>query len=200
MKNLLFVNACVRGSESRTKKLCDELIESLNSEEEYQMDECNLECEEIKPMNLALLNRRNQLLEAEKYTDEMFDYAKKFANADSIVVGAPYWDLSFPALIKVYFEAVSVCGITFQYGSDGIPMGMCNAEKLYYVTSCGGFIGDYNFGFGYIRGLCLLYGIKDAEMIAAEGLDIVGMDVDAKKKKALEQKKKREAAPEISIS
>ena len=62
MKNMLFVNACVSGSESRTKKLCDELIESLNSEEEYQMDECNLECEEIKPMNLALLNRRNQLL------------------------------------------------------------------------------------------------------------------------------------------
>ncbi|MBC3887926.1 NAD(P)H dehydrogenase [Acetobacterium paludosum] len=190
MKNLLFVNACVRGSESRTKKLCDEFIKWLNNKEEYQIDECNLECEKITPMKSESLIRRNQLLEVEKYTDEMFIYAKKFAEADSIVVGAPYWDLSFPALIKVYFEAVSVCGITFQYGADGIPMGMCHAEKLYYVTSCGGFIGNFNFGYDYIKGLSMLYGIKNTEMIAAEGLDIIGMDVDAQMSKALERTKK----------
>ena len=38
--------------------------------------------------------------------------------ADEIVIGAPYWDLSFPAALKVYIEHVSVCDIAFHYTED----------------------------------------------------------------------------------
>ncbi len=31
----------------------------------------------------------------------MFLYAKDFAESDIIVIAAPYWDLSFPSILKV---------------------------------------------------------------------------------------------------
>ena len=54
---------------------------------------------------------------------------------------------------------------------------MCKADKLYYVTTSGGIIGDNNFGFDYVKALTTaLYGVKEALCIKAEGLDLVGND------------------------
>lgn len=48
----------------------------------------------------------------------MFKYAHEFANADLIVIAAPFWDLSIPALLKVYIENIAVDGITFEYSLE----------------------------------------------------------------------------------
>ncbi|MBR3988221.1 MAG: hypothetical protein IKK10_02845 [Clostridia bacterium] len=51
---------------------------------------------------------------------------------------------------------------------------MCCADKLIYVTTSGGFIGENDFGFSYVKSLAQnLYGINSVECVAAEGLDIV---------------------------
>ena len=61
----------------------------------------------------------------------MFELARQFAAADQIVIAAPYWDLSFPAALKQYFEQINVLGITFAYTPEGVPKGLCRARKLY---------------------------------------------------------------------
>ena len=38
----------------------------------------------------------------------MFDYANAVAQADMLVIAAPYWDMSFPSSLKIFFEAASV--------------------------------------------------------------------------------------------
>lgn len=90
--------------------------------------------------------RRNELLAAGQRGDTMFDYANAVAQADMLVIAAPYWDMSFPSSLKIFFEAASVEGITFTYADDGTPIGLCAAEDMYYVTTSGGYIGDCNFG------------------------------------------------------
>ena len=98
---------------------------------------------------------------------------KEFATADTIVIAAPYWDLSFPAVLKLYLENISVVGVTFRYSENGVPVGLCRANKLIYVTTAGGYIGENDFGFSYVKSLAQnLYGIKNTECVAAEGLDI----------------------------
>lgn len=77
------------------------------------------------------------LLKDGKFDDPMFRYAKQFANADEIVVAAPFWDLSFPAKLKIYLEQIAVAGITFRY-TNGRPTGLCKAKKLTYITTSGG--------------------------------------------------------------
>ena len=173
MKNILLVNACVREN-SRTRYLADKVLNKLGG----NIKEVDLEKENIKPLLSETLKCRDALIAKGAYDDEIFRFARDFANADTVVVAAPYWDLSFPSLIKIYFENVSVLGIAFDYSKDGTPRGLCKAEKLYYVTTAGGYIGENNLGFDYVKTLSeTLFGIKSFELIKAEGLDIEGADV-----------------------
>ena len=106
--------------------------------------------------------------------------ARQFAAADTIVIAAPHWDLSFPAALKQYVEQINVRGITFEYTPEGVPVGLCKARKLYYVTTAGGNFVPQDFGYGYIKALAeSFYGIKDVELISATGLDIWGADAEA---------------------
>ena len=182
MKNILFVNACT-GEGSRTNELAQHLLGKL-----YGYIECvNLYEEDIRPLDAGLLSKRDKLLESGKTDDEFFHLARQFASADTIVVAAPYWDLMFPSVLKVYLEHIPVCGVTFRYTEKGIPQSLCKAKNLYYVTSSGGFIGENNFGFDYVKALATaFFGIGDVKFFSAQGLDIYGADVGCIMQKAKE--------------
>ena len=110
----------------------------------------------------------------------MFALARQFSEAETIVIAAPFWDLSFPAALKQYLEQINVVGITFRYSEEGIPIGLCKAGSLFYVTTAGGYYVPEEFGFGYVKALAQnYYGIQDVRQISAAGLDIQGADVDA---------------------
>ena len=167
---ILFVNACVRKN-SRTLILAKRLLDTLDGE----IKEVRLEEIKFPVVNEDFINRREALKNAQKYDDPMFTLAKDFADADLVVIAAPYYDLSFPAMIKQYFEQINVVGITFSYSESGVPIGLCRAKKLYYVTTAGGPILSDDFGFGYVKALAnSFYGIEEVCQIKAEGLDIIG--------------------------
>lgn len=108
----------------------------------------------------------------------MFDYAKQFASADTIVIAAPYWDLSFPALLKTYFENIYITGIVSEYDENGLPHGLCRANELYYVTTAGGPY-DPTYSYGYVESLAKnFFGISTTHLVKAEMLDIVGNDAE----------------------
>ena len=166
--NLLYLNACVR-PQSRTKILADYLISRLSATE---VTEFNLQEMDLQPLDQARLERRAKLIAEQVYYDKEFSAAGAFATADVIVIAAPYWDLSFPASLKVFIENINVNKIVFKYSVEGKIIPLCRAKKLYYVTTKGGYLSD-DFGFKYIEALCHnLYGIKDVVLIKAEGLDV----------------------------
>ena len=178
--NILFVNACLRET-SRTHRLAKKVLQKLAG----QVMEINLEKEPVLPLTQKVLEKRSQLLAAKKYDDVLFNYAHQFAQADVIVIAAPYWDLSFPAVLKCFVEAVSIVGITFEYTDRGVQ-GLCRAKKLIYVTTAGGYIPENDFGFGYFKALASqLYGIPETLLFKAEGLDIIGADVEAQMQQSL---------------
>lgn len=182
MPTLLWVNACIRGKDSRTwqlsQKLLDEIKEDNKNDLAFSIEEVRLSTENILPLNKERLERRDELLAAGNLTDTMFDYANAVAAADMIVISAPYWDMSFPSILKVFLEAASVVGITFKYAEDGTPIGLCNAQDLYYVTTSGGIIGDCNFGLEYVNAISRLFGIEHVHFVSAQGLDLEGANVE----------------------
>ena len=110
----------------------------------------------------------------------MFNLARHFSQAETIVIAAPFWDLSFPSLLKQYLEQINVVGITFKYSEEGVPVGLCRANRLFYVTTAGGNYVPEVFGFGYVKALAQnYYGIQDVRQIEAIGLDISGANVNA---------------------
>lgn len=170
---VLFVNACVR-KKSRTKILADALLKKIGGE----VTEINLGRDLPAPFSEEMLLKRDELIKNRAFDDPMFSYAKMFIGADVIVIAAPMWDFSFPALFKTFIEHVNVSGLVFKYTASGIQT-LCRAKTLYYVTTMGGY-NPVDYGFGYVKALCeTLYGINDVRLIKAEGLDIIGNDVNA---------------------
>ena len=170
---ILFVNACVRADQSRTLRLANVLLQQLNK----PFTELVLSDITFQPADYAYIQTRDLLLSKVDYMNPMFDLARQFAESDTIVIAAPYWDLSFPAMLKQYFEQINIIGITFKYTEEGYPVGLCKAKKLYYITTAGGMFFPEEYGFGYIRALAEnFYGIKDCIMFKALGLDIYGAD------------------------
>lgn len=166
---VLFINCCVR-KESRTLTITKELLKRFDNVKEIKLFEID-----FPKVNEEFIERRNNLINNGNFNDSMFDLAKEFSQAKEIVIAAPYWDFSFPASLKQYIEQINVIGITFKYNADGIPQGLCKANKLYYVTTSGGNYAPDEYGFGYIKELAQsFYGIKDVVKIEANGLDIDG--------------------------
>ena len=164
--SILWINACVRKN-SRTLVLAKHVMKDMDGE----ITEVNLNLEHIEPLSTELLEKRESLIKDGKLDDPMFTYAKQFAMADEIVVAAPFWDLSFPAKLKIYFEQITVAGVTFQY-VNGRPFGLCKAKRLTYVTTSGGPIFD-DFGYTYVKTLAQkFYGIQETRAIRAMNLDV----------------------------
>ena len=166
----LFINCCPRDN-SRTEFLARKLLAKLG---EYE--EINPEKEHIQPLNRERLEYRTELINKNDYSDGIFKYAKQFSAADKIVIAAPFWDLSFPAILKIYIENIFVIGIVSRYSDDGKPQGLCKATDLYYVTTAGGAYNE-KYSFEYIKDLAEnCFGIKKTHLIKAEMLDICGND------------------------
>ena len=168
----LYIDACVR-AESRTRRLADRLLAKLGGAAETLC----LEEVDFPTVNEAFLRKRDALIAAGRFDDPLFALARQFAAAEQIVIAAPYWDLSFPAALKQYFEQINVLGITFRYTPEGTPLALCRAGRLYYVTTAGGAFVPEAFGYGYVKALAQgFYGIGDVRRIQAVGLDIDGAD------------------------
>ena len=85
---ILYVNACVR-AESRTNKLAHRLISrSMDNVKEIKLSE-----KKLPEVDADFISWRNEKCEQGVYTDPVFDLARDFATADTIVIAAPYRDL-----------------------------------------------------------------------------------------------------------
>ncbi|MBR5974577.1 MAG: NAD(P)H-dependent oxidoreductase [Clostridiales bacterium] len=200
---ILFINACVR-KESRTKRLADAVLRKVLEDAErgmsaapdmaegakrpFEIQEVRLEDIAFPVADEAFLMKRDALIAQKKWDDPIFDLARQFAAADEIVVAAPYWDLSFPAALKQYFEQINCMGVTFDYTPEGYPAPMCRARKLHYVTTAGGALVPEEYGYGYVKALAQeFYGIPEVDLTMAVGFDIAGADVEKILKDAIEK-------------
>jgi len=185
---ILFINCCPR-TDSNTRRLAGALLEKLGPYDEVDLYERNCEVKTdglrksyqylpLEPLDEDRLNLRTELIEKGDYSHPMFDPTRAFSAADVIVIAAPLWDLSFPSALKVYFENIYITGLTSIYNEKGIPEGLCKATKLYYVSTAGGpYVADY--GYNFVESLTVkCFGIKSAELIKAELLDVWGADRD----------------------
>ncbi len=190
MEKLLYIDACVNRETSRTERLARVLLDRLLEQGGYELETLVLEDEgdKLQPLTGQLVLERSDCVAANDFSHPVFDYAKQLAQADAVVFAAPYWDFSFPAQLKVYLELLCAQGVTFTYSPEGIPTGLVRAKHAYYVTTVGGYVGDWNYGWDQIRALCQLYfGIQDVQEFRAEGLDIVTNDADAIMAEAIER-------------
>ena len=168
-KKLLFVNACIRDN-SRTEELSRQYLKKF--ENEYQIEEVKVSALDIEPFDSKALKQRDMDMAQGRLDSESYHLAHQFAQADLIVIAAPYWDCLFPAILRTYLEHICVTGITFAYGPNGSLVKICQADSMTYITTCGGFLPEHSAIEAFVRELGTLFSIDDVRFYAAEGLDI----------------------------
>ncbi len=162
----LVIDACAR-KDSRTKKLYEEYIKDKTDVKIVKLYDLNL-----KPLDEAGIKLRDSYKAKGDFSSSLFEPARDFKEAENIIVAAPYWDLSFPSILKVYFENISIGGLTFGYDEKGSIVGYCKAKKLIYFTTCGGKLNRH-FGYEYVSELVKsFFGVKETYNYYIDMLDI----------------------------
>ncbi len=166
MKKLIFIDATMR-AESRTRQIARPIIEELSKR--YEIETVRLDGASYPAVDSRILNDRDNGIVPEEYAET----ARRIAAADRIVIAAPFWDMSFPSALKVFFENMSLFHITFDSDSTRC-YGLCKCEKVLYITTRGMNIhtGDaLEQATPYIRALSYLWGLGELHVISAENLD-----------------------------
>ena len=188
MKKVLFVDCCIRRDESRSKQLANHFLGELQKKGEYEIETLCLMDENLSYFSEGFFLQREALLAEGKLDHPRFRYAHQFAEADKIVIAAPFWDLSFPALLKVYIENLCVDSITFHTDEHGLH-GLCKADHMVFLTARGAFYTDSPLeqGSRYLEQMAGFFGIEKYDCVAAEGLDIGAWPVEELMDKAKAQ-------------
>ena len=188
MRKLLLIDCCIRKEESRTRRLMEAFLGAVP--EDCEVERLVLTEENLAPLTGDFFAQRQRLLENRDYSHPRFRYAKQFAQADLVVIAAPFWDLAFPALLKIYIEQVSLDGITFGANETGL-VGLCRGTDMVFLTARGGFYtGDaLEMGSRYLDALHTFFGIGRYHCIAADGMDVAGFDGEASLRAACEEAK-----------
>ncbi len=171
---LLFVDSCIsqRRDASRTRKLAEAFLESFRAAHpEAEVETVGpAQLLDLKPFDPDMLDGRDALARAGAFDAPVFDLARQFQAADAVLVAAPFWDLAFPAALRIYIEYISAVGLTYHYQEDGCH-GDCRASRLVYLTSGGGFEQEDSLGVLHWRQLSAMFGIPRFDYVFAGGLD-----------------------------
>ena len=88
MKTALFVDCCIRGEASRSRKLAEAFFGHLSGD--YTVKQLALMQEELPPLTAESLAQRDALLRAGRTEHPRFRYARELAAAELVVVAAPF--------------------------------------------------------------------------------------------------------------
>lgn len=98
-----------------------------------------------------------------------------FLTADIVVIGAPMYNFSVPAQLKAWIDSVLVAGKTFSYTAEG-PKGLAGDKQVIIASARGGFyspgspMAAVDHQESYLKSIFAFIGIKDIEIVRAEGL------------------------------
>ncbi len=102
-------------------------------------------------------------------SDALVDELK---SADVIVIGAPIYNFSIPAVLKAWIDMITRARLTFRYTENG-PEGLLTGKKAYVIVPSGGVpVGSpVDFATPYLKQALGFVGITEVEFIGAKGAD-----------------------------
>lgn len=169
--------------QSRTFMIADAFIEEY--QKTHPGDEVitlDLYKENIKNIDEAMMDKLFGEKDENSRYDEDLKYVYQFMEADMYVVATPMWNLGTPAILKAYFDLVSIPRMTFKYATGG-SVGLLENKKALAIVTRG---GDYTRGTNlalehtekFIKAIFNFYGVVAYTSITADNLDVKAAEPD----------------------
>ncbi len=118
------------------------------------------------------------------HSDELL--AELRAN-DVLVLAVPMYNLGIPTQLKAWFDRVLRAGETFRYTENG-PQGLIEGKRAIILAARGGqYAGtEFDSQTPHLKTMLGLMGIRDVEVVFAEGLNMGDAHRDAAMKEAFQ--------------
>jgi FMN-dependent NADH-azoreductase len=201
MSTILYLNSSVRSSDSISRQLSGEFIEKLKAANPgAKVIERDLAKHPIphlsEQMMGAYFTPPEQRSEEQQRTVKLSDdLVAELLAADTVVIGAPMYNLSISSTLKAWIDHVARAGLTFKYNEQGVPVGLVSGKKVVIFTSRGGVFSSgpakaLDFHETYLRGILGFLGISDISFVHTEG---VAMGAEAANKAMAESRSAMQA-------
>lgn len=138
MTKILHIDSSLKGEASNSRKLSAAIVAKLGGDVTYR---------DLVKSNLPLVDEATfgaYYTPADARTDEQKaslafsdSLLAEIYAADIIVIGAPMYNFSVSALLKLYIDLIARVGETFQYTETG-PKGLLEGKKIYFAVATGG--------------------------------------------------------------
>lgn len=186
MKKILHIISSPQGENSISKKLGNAIIGKITDKYPGSMVKerdlvkipfPHLAQEQIGSWFIPSDKRSPEQINAMKISDEAI---AELMEADTYVIGAPFYNFAIPSTLKAYLDHIVRPGITFRYNEQGQPEGFLKNKKVFVATASSGIYSEGNFqSFDfvtpYLKFLLGLVGITDINIIRVEGLRFDGV-------------------------
>ncbi|NHM32765.1 FMN-dependent NADH-azoreductase [Neobacillus terrae] len=101
------------------------------------------------------------------------EISEQFVGADKFVFVTPFWNFSFPPVMKAYMDSVAVAGKTFKYTEQG-PVGLLTDKKALHIQARGGIYSEgpaaeMEMGHRYLSIMMQFFGVPSFEGLFIEG-------------------------------
>ncbi len=171
MEKILFINSCFNYDRSRTLYLTKKIFEKFNIDDRFDFEEVRLKDMHLLPLSEEKLKARFDYTNKHLFDMDMLTYSKKLLSADIVVIAAPFYDFSYPSILKLFIENVSMPNLMYNYTNDGFE-GHARGRKFIYITTRGANLPDSeDFGFLNLDRMFKLFGFKETQLIGFGGTD-----------------------------
>lgn len=190
MKKLLYIPVNSKPEEISTSKTVGrEFVNRFLAENsDYVIEELDLYNEDIPEVNHVIFKSRAETVSGAEYdalseqdkraVDRVNTLCDQFLSADTYVIAAPMWSVSFPSRLKRYVDCIILNNKVIKISPEEVT-GLLNDKErnMIYIQSSGGvypklFGGKFNHGVDYFHDIFKFLGINKFEKILVEGVDM----------------------------
>ncbi|MCR8849730.1 FMN-dependent NADH-azoreductase [Rossellomorea sp. SC111] len=112
-------------------------------------------------------------MEEQKKVNRLTELSDQFIGADKYVFVTPFWNFSFPPVMKAYIDSVAVAGKSFKYTEHG-PVGLLTDKKAIHIQARGGIYSEgpaagMEMGHRYLSLIMQFFGVPSFEGVFVEG-------------------------------
>ncbi len=171
MKSILHINSSGRYQDSVTRQVSDLFVAHLKQEspalEVVQRDLAKgipfVDESWIDANFTAAAERTESQKEALNFSDEL---VSELQNSEYIVIAAPIYNFSIPAVLKAWVDLIVRVNFTFHFTDDG-PAGLLKNIKTYVVMASGGTAvgGEVDMASTYLKFVLGIVGLTDVNII-----------------------------------
>ncbi|OOF48375.1 FMN-dependent NADH-azoreductase [Rodentibacter trehalosifermentans] len=170
MSNVLVLKSSILADNSQSNKLLDYTVEKLQNNNAIVIRDLAKNQLPHFDATAAIAVRGEPKTEEEKQLLALSDeLVSELKNADTLVIGAPMYNLSIPTQLKSYFDFIARPRVTFQYTANG-PEGLLKDKKAIVLCAFGGLYDDENLVTQYMKAILGFIGITDVQFVYAKGI------------------------------